>query len=162
MKTRRIAMVLLGLALCMMWLPFAGAAEAHGEAETEGKESAAKIPDTVGGIWHEVKEHEAELAKIIADKKLDHVHDIAYEIRDFINALPDKSGDLPAEKLARVKANAKYVAILAKRLDESGDAGDQAATEANFKKFQGFLKAIGAQYPPAALKYVEKEKDERK
>jgi rubrerythrin len=146
--------VIAALSLGLGFMPLLRAAEEH--EHHEGK--AEKIPDTVAGIWSEVKEHEEELGRIIADKKLDKVHEAAFEIRDMVNALPDKSKDLAADKLAKVKTNAKYVADIAKRLDESGDANDQAATEANFKKLQAFLKTIEAQYPPETLKPSEGEK----
>jgi len=68
-----------------------------------------------------------------------------------VNALPDKSKDLDAEKLGKLKANAKFVADLAKRLDQAGDSKDQAGTEANFKKLQGILKSIEALYPPGTV-----------
>jgi rubrerythrin len=142
MNKRIVVVGLLGLALGICRLPMAAAAE-----ESEHKEGEAKIPATISGIWAGVKEHEEELGKTIADKKLDKVHEAAFEIRDLVNALADTSTDLPADNLARVKSNARYVADIAKRLDESGDAGDQAATEANFKKMQDFLKTIEAQYP---------------
>jgi hypothetical protein len=121
-------------------------------AVADENEVATKIPATISGIWSEVKEGEGNLSTIITDKKLDKVHEAAFAIRDLVNALPDKSTDLTVDNLAKVKSNAKYVADIAKRLDESGDAGDQAATEANFKKLQNFLKAIEAQYSPEQLK----------
>ena len=144
MKTKWFVIVALSVAFAIVRL--ASAAE-----EPEHKEGEANIPNTVGGIWAEVKEHEEELGKTIADKKLDKVHEAAFEIRDLVNALPDKSTDLPADNLAKVKSNARYVADIANRLDESGDAGDQAATEANFTKLQGLLKTVEAQYPPEIL-----------
>jgi rubrerythrin len=154
MKNRILIAALLSVAIGMARLPVAWAAE----EEHEHKASEAKIPDTVAGIWSEVKEHEEQLGKIIADKKLDKVHEVAFEIRDMVNALSDKSKDLPADKLAKVKSNAKFVADMAKRLDESGDATDQAGTETNFKKLQGILKTIEAQYPPQTLKASADEK----
>lgn len=126
-------------------------------AEQEHQEGQEKIPATVSGIWAEVKMHQEQLGKIIADKKLDQAHEAAFEIRDLVNALPDKSMDLSADNLAKVKSNAKYAADIAKRLDESGDAGDQAATEANFEKLRSFLKTIEAQYPPAVLGVGERQ-----
>lgn len=148
MKRRILVIGLLGLLIGVWRLPLASAADEH-----EHKEGKAAIPSTVGGIWDEVKEHEEQLGKLISDKKLDQVHEVAFEIRDLVNALPDKSKDLPADKLAKLKANAKFVADLAKRLDESGDAKNQGGTEANFKKLQGILKTIGSIYPPEALKH---------
>lgn len=155
MNKRIVVVGLLGLALAVWRLPMTSAGE-----EQEHKEGKAKIPNTVGGIWHEVKEHEEELGKIIAAKNLDKVHEVAFEIRDLVNALPDKSKDLAADKLAKVKANAKFVADLAGRLDKSGDAKDQVGTETNFKKLQGILKTIESLYAPATLRTGEMEKSE--
>jgi rubrerythrin len=120
--------------------------------EKDEPEVKIKIPDTAAGILKEVKQHEEELSKTITDKKLDDVHHHAFAIRDLVNALPDKSNDLAADKLAKLKANAKFVTDLAKRLDESGDGKDQAGTEANFKKLQGILKQIRALYPDSVSK----------
>lgn len=159
MKSKWIMTTLLSLGLGLYLAPALQAAEEehHEQGEEAGPE---ETPDTVSGIWHEVKEHEAELAKVIADKQLSHVHHIAFSIRDYVNALPEKSKDLAADKLAQVTANARFVAQLAERLDESGDANDQAATEANFQKLQGILKSMEAQYPPDMLQAGEDEESE--
>lgn len=118
-------------------------------AEESEKGPQVKIPDTAAAILTAVKQHEDALGKLIAAKSLDKVHEEAFAIRDLVNALPGKSTDLGADKLDKVKANAKYVTDLATRLDESGDKDDQAGTEANFKKLQGVLKTIASLYQPA-------------
>jgi hypothetical protein len=147
MKVKWFMFFMLGLSVATFQLSLAD----------EDSEVATKIPATISGIWGAVKEGEANLSAIITDKKLDKVHVAAYAIRDLVNALPDKSTDLPADNLAKVKSYAKYVADLATRLDVSGDAGDQDTTEANFKKLQNFLKSIEDQYTPQQLKSVENE-----
>lgn len=144
MKTTKLMIVLLTLAVGSPALPAISAAEEHDEG-------VAKIPATVSGVWQEIKEHEDQLAKAIAAKKIEGVHEIAFAIRDMVNALPGKS-KLDADKLAKLQANAKYVSALASRLDESGDANDLAGTEANFKKLQRILKNIESLYPPEQLK----------
>jgi rubrerythrin len=148
MKRTILITSLLALAVSFWLVPSALAADEHDEHEG-GK---IKIPDTAAGIFKEVKEHEEELAKIITDKKLDKVHEVAFEIRDLVNALPDKSKDLAADKLAKLKSDAKFVASLADRLDKSGDDKDQAGTEANFKKLQDLLKQVRALYPDSTTK----------
>lgn len=145
MKKTKLPTLLLALALSTPLLSIVAAAEEHEPAD--GK---AVIPATLAGVWQEITEHQEELGQAIAAKKLDGVHEIAFAIRDMVNALPDRSS-LDADKTARLKANAKFVAALAARLDESGDANDQAVTEANFKKLQGVLKAIASLYPPEQL-----------
>lgn len=140
MKKQVLVVGLLGLALGWM-LPSAW-------ADPEGKEKV-KIPDTVGSIWKEIHMHHMELHDVVKTKKLDMVHHHAFGVRDLVNALPDKSQDLPADKLAKLKANAKFVDDLATRLDESGDANDQAATEANLEKLDRIIKMLESLYPPA-------------
>ena len=140
MRKRTVIVGLLTLCLGVWSAPRALSAE-------EGKEGTVKIPDTVAGIWHDVTAHEEELGKIIANKQLDKVHVAAFKIRDLVKALPGKSKDLEADKLTKVKTNVRLVEDLAKRLDETGDANDQALTDTNFKKLQGILKTMRAQYP---------------
>ncbi len=126
------------------------------KADHAGKKGEEmKIPDTIGGIWHEIQEHKEELGKIIKDKKLADVHKAAFKIRDYAKALPDKSKGLAAEKLTRVQSSVKQIEKLAADLDASGDAGDQAKTEANFKKLEGVLKLIEAQYSAEMLKMAK-------
>lgn len=147
MKKTTLITSLLALAVSVWLVPSAFAADEKDEPEVK-----IKIPDTAAGILMDVKQHEEELGKTITDKKLDEVHHHAFAIRDLVNALPDKSKDLAADKLTKLKANAKFVTDLAKRLDESGDGKDQAGTEANFKKLQGILKQIRSLYPNIAAK----------
>ena len=107
---------------------------------------------TLPGLWQAVKTHEAELNKRVTAKDLGKVHEIAFAIRDLVAAMPEKSGQLSVEQQGKLKGNVKYVATLATRLDESGDANNQSATEANFKQLQAILASIEALYPPEALK----------
>ena len=144
MKTKWFVIAVLSMSFALVRL-------ASATAEHEHKEGEEKIPATANGIWAEVKEHEVQLGKIIADKKLDQVHEVAFEIRDMVNALPDKSMDLPADKLAALKSNAKYVADIAKRLDESGDAGDAVNTKAQADRLAKLLQDIETLYPEDAL-----------
>lgn len=113
--------------------------------------AGAKMPETPAGIWADIQTRQAELAKTIEAKQLEVVHEKAFAVRDGVNALVAKSSDLPAEQVAKLKANAKFVADLAERLDKSGDANDLAATQENFKKLDGILKGIPALYPPGKL-----------
>jgi len=117
-------------------------------AAEDEEEAGAKvdIPATVPAILASIDAHRKDLAKTIADGKLAEVHEIAFAIRDLVAALPAKSQDLDASDLASLEKDVKFVAALAKRLDESGDDGDQASTEANFKKLEGILDRVAAPY----------------
>ncbi len=102
-----------------------------------------KIPDTVEGIFKEIQKHHHELAEVVKGKKLAEVHHHAFAIRDLANALPAKA---EASKKTQVEGTVKNIAKLAEELDKTGDAGNQAGTEANLKKLDGILKLLHTQF----------------
>jgi hypothetical protein len=113
----------------------------------EKAEAQVKIPATSQAIWQSIDKETEQLAALIQSGKFEEVHHHAFAIRDLVAGLPARSGSLPADKLAQVKANSKFVATLAERLDATGDAKDKAGTESNFRKLQGVLNGIRADYP---------------
>lgn len=116
----------------------------------EKPEAATPIPVTSEAVWQSIDHETGRLAMAIRTGKLDEVHHRAFAIRDLVAALPTRSGKMPAEKLAQVKANTKFVATLVARLDTAGDANDKAATEVNFQKLKDVLKTIRANYSGSA------------
>lgn len=115
-------------------------------AWAEQKETATAIPDTPAAIWKSVDAETDEMTKLIESGKLEELHHHAFAVRDLIAALPDHSSNLPADKVEKVKSDSKFVATLASRLDESGDAKDKDASEASLKKLKGLLVTIRANY----------------
>ena len=113
----------------------------------EKAEAQVKIPATSEAIWRSIDKETEQLAALIQSGKFEEVHHHAFAIRDLVAALPAHSGALPAGKLAQVKANSKFVATLAERLDTTGDAKDKAGTESNFRKLKDVLGVIRADYP---------------
>ena len=114
---------------------------AQGKDHQEHKEDGKKIqiPDTRDGILKEIDKHHKELADTVKAKKLSEVHEHAFAIRDLAKALPAKAN--PDHK-KMVENAVKRVSQLAEDLDKSGDAGDQAKTEANLKKMDAALKTL--------------------
>ena len=106
----------------------------------------ASIPDSVVGIWQSIDNETAGIAQEIQAGKLGDLHQHAFAIRDLVAALPPRSASLPADKLEKVKSDAKFVATLAQRLDAAGDAKDKSASEANFQKLTSVLKSIRENY----------------
>ena len=107
----------------------------------EHKEGHAqiKVPETVEGIWKEIHKHHEELAATVKAKKLSEVHEHAFAIRDLAKALPAKAH--PDHK-KMVENAVKRVSHIAADLDKSGDAGNQASTEASLKKMDDALKTL--------------------
>lgn len=100
------------------------------------------IPGTADGIWQAIDEHSAELKSTIESGSLGEVHHHAFAIRDLVAALPAHSPTLPAEDQAKLEGEVKFVATLASRLDETGDASDKAGSQANYDKLVAVLNGI--------------------
>jgi hypothetical protein len=104
------------------------------------------IPATSADIWQAIDKQAEELSKTINSDKLGEVHHYAFAIRDLVDALPEHSSQLSADKLDQVKANVKYVDTLAQRLDANGDANDKDGVKTNATKLQKLLESIRSNY----------------
>ncbi len=144
--------MLFGLAVLFTFFTFNMPLSADEAGQHHGAGEEMLIPNTVPGIWHEIKEHEEELDQIIQSGELSKVHQVAFEIRDLSNALAEKSTELPAAKIANVKSSVERIGEVAGLLDQYGDAGDQEKTQAEFLRLGKLLKFIETQYPESALK----------
>ena len=111
------------------------------KGQTEHKEGVekVKIPATVDGILTAIHAEQKELADTVKAKKLGDVHHHAFAIRDLAKALPAKAN---SDHKKMVENAVKKVSQIAEDLDKSGDAGDQAKTEANLKQFDAALKTL--------------------
>ena len=107
----------------------------------EGDEELA-IPETADGIWQAIDGKSAELKASIDSGSLANVHHQAFAIRDLVSALPAHSPSLSTEDQTKLEGEVKFVATLAGRLDETGDAGDKAASQANYDKLVAVLDGI--------------------
>ncbi len=111
-------------------------------AGSEAAETPTTIPDTADGIWTEIDAHSAELKATIDSGKLGEVHHHAFAIRDLVAALPAHSPTLAAGDQSKLQGDIKFVSTLADRLDESGDAGDKAGTQASYDQLVQVLTGI--------------------
>jgi len=118
------------------------ATTAFADDKDHDAKGAVKPAATAEGIMKQIHEHHGELAATVKNKKLADVHHHAFAIRDLAKALPAK---VPADNKAKVESSVKNISKLAEDLDNSGDAGDQAKTEANLKKLDGVLKVLETQ-----------------
>jgi hypothetical protein len=110
-------------------------------------EAPITIPATAGEIWKAIDMHIKELHADIDKGVLKNAHQHAFAVRDLVQALPTHSAGLSPDALAKVTEQSKFVATLATRLDETGDANDKPGTVANLAKLEGVLKTIRANYP---------------
>ncbi len=154
MKQKRFGTVI-GVAAAL-WLVFpptlALSHDGEHEEGTHATSSSGAHTKTAAALWRTVKSHETELQGLVQRKDLGKVHEVAFALRDSVAGMADQSPELSPDELTKLKGNIKYVATLAERLDASGDAKDQAATERNLKQLESVLTSIEALYPAGELK----------
>ncbi|MBA3543707.1 MAG: hypothetical protein H0T83_04605 [Chthoniobacterales bacterium] len=141
MKKTKLITLVLAFSLTTLTI---SAVRAHAGAEHgAAAKTEMQIPDTTEGIMAEIKKKHEELDATVKNKKLADVHHHAFAIRDLAKALPAKT---PADKQTRVQGAVNNLSKLAEDLDTSGDAGDQARTESNLKKFDAALAQLEGQF----------------
>jgi hypothetical protein len=119
-----------------------GHGEGHGDVAHGHSEGHADIPDSADGIFDAVAQHMTELDEVVASGELDGVHEIAFNIRDLLLALPAKSEGLSPEQSKSLGSSLKKIKQQAGLLDKFGDAGDAAQTKTVLEKFKTEISAI--------------------
>jgi hypothetical protein len=145
-KVASRASVLLALLLPM------GLTSSISSGRAEEPAATIAIPSTTTAIWVAIDTEVDGITNAIQADKLQELHHHAYAIRDLVAALPNRSSSLSPVDLARVKANVKFVATLAERLDAAGDSDDKTASESNFTKLKAILTSLHALYPNSTSK----------
>jgi hypothetical protein len=118
-------------------------------ADSHGHSHATKIPGTVEEVWNEIYKQQAQLVRLVDEKKLASAHDPAFIIRDLVKALP---GKVAADKKAAAEEGAKEITKLATDIDKSSAAGAQKTTETNAKKMGEAITALQAKLQPGEAK----------
>lgn len=143
MKQIRLNIALLAIALLAALPP---------SAPTQAAEAApVSVPASRIAIWQAIDQRMATLAKLIQAGTLGEVHHHAFAIRDLTAALLTHENKLTPDQSKQFASQVKFVAILAERLDASGDSSDRAGAAANYSKLTRVLDTLrGA--PAASIK----------
>lgn len=112
--------------------------------------SAGEVDDStmLSSVWHKIVKTQKELNEVVESGNLETVHKFAFEIRDLSKELLKKTTDkdLSEEQMNNVKATVEKIAEVAAALDEYGDAGDQANTVKELKRFNSLIDFMEMQY----------------
>ena len=142
--------MIVGVLVLLMGLGWAGM-DVYAEEGGHDEAGEALVPGTLQGIWHEVMEGQEHLDELITAGQLADVHKQAFHIRDLVQALPEVSGELSADKQQRLQESVNRVAEIAELLDQYGDAGDAANTQAQADRLTKLLQYVETFYPEGAL-----------
>ena len=144
MKNNKIALSLIvfGLMTSAITANLVWAHDGHEDAHMHDDAKSMKEMHTTQDLLKMIEQEHQLLIKTVAGKNLSEVHEHAFTIRDLSKELSD---EVVVEKKMKVASTASNISKLSDELDKSGDAGNQAATEANLKKMDGLLKMLYTQ-----------------
>lgn len=112
------------------------------EGHDHGAKNKVAVPETADGILQEIQKQHVLITTAVTGKNLKAVHDPIEAIPALAKALPDKVAD---DKKARVQGSVNNLTKAADTLHHAADAGDQTKAEAELKKLDGVLLALGQQ-----------------
>lgn len=112
------------------------------EGHDHGAKSKVAIPDTAEGIMKEIQTQHALITAAVTLKNPKSLHEPIEAIPVLAKALPDKVAE---DKKVRVQGSVNNLIKVADNLHHAADAGDQAKAEAELKKLDGVLLALGQQ-----------------
>jgi hypothetical protein len=150
MKSKQVVLSLVVLiGFSVVSLP-SGVYASEGHQESDNNAITLDFGDEtmLSSVWHKIVNTQKELNEAVESGKLETVHKFAFEIRDLSKELLKRTTDknLSEEQMNNVKAAVEKISKSAAALDEYGDAGDQANTVKELKRFNSFIDFIETQY----------------
>lgn len=122
----------------------------HGHAEKEAhyeKPSFASIKEA----WAFMKTKIREADTLVADNKIEPVHEIGEQLEGAIHTLEEKSDMVSEPNKAKLTSVLKQLDKSADDLHHAAEAKDAAAAALGIKKIKGLLPLVEGLYPAGAL-----------
>lgn len=99
-------------------------------------------PKNVHEVFLQVDASTYVLEQVVLTNQLSKVHGVAFEVRDLLHFLPEKSQALSVEGQTSLTTSLKRIDQLASLLDKFGDAGDAAQTRQVLDKLAAEIQAM--------------------
>ncbi|WBT39632.1 MULTISPECIES: hypothetical protein [Hyphomicrobium] len=129
--------------------------DAHDHAKDHGHEDKghfeAKTFATAKEAWAFIASTTADVEKLVAEKKIEPIHELAEHIASAVHALEDKSDMVTGDAKTKLTSALKQLDKAADDLHHSAEKNDSDATALNLKRVKGLLPLVQGLYPAGAL-----------
>lgn len=129
--------------------------DGHDHGEDRGNDDKshfeAKTFSSVKEAWSVLSTTTAEAEKLLAEGKVEPIHELAERIGGAVHALEDKSDMVTGDGKTKLVAALKQLDKAADELHHSAEAKDADGTTLNLKKVKGLLPLVHSLYPAGAL-----------
>lgn len=127
------------------------AAHDHSKGHGDQQHFEAKTFGSVKEAWAFMTAKVAEAEKLVAEKKIEPVHEIGEQLGGAVHTLEEKSDMVTGDAKTKL---ASILTQLEKALDDlhhGAEKGDADATSLNLKKVKGLLPVVQSLYPQGTL-----------
>ncbi len=124
--------------------------DAQGEQHGEGHDDGGPGAD-LAGVWSSLKHTRDGIAADIEAGSLKAIHEKTEALEMQVQSLLEHSTSLDPKKRERVESLVGQITKLSGTLHVAADAGDEDRTRREFKRLDGLLKLLQAQYPAGSL-----------
>ncbi len=121
-------------------------AEQHGEGHEEDRHAA-----DLAQVWNSLKHTRDGIAADIEAGSLNAIHEKTEALEMQVQSLLEHSTSLDPKKRERVESLVGQITKLAGTLHAAADAGNEDRTRREFKRLDGLLQLLQAQYPAGSL-----------
>ncbi len=122
---------------------------------TEQDHAPAKFL-SVGAAWEMTQKSTAAIETAIASQNHEAIHEAEESLSGALSFLQANSPMVTGDKAKRLQSALKQALILSSHVHVAADAKEMTKAAVEFKKLQGALKLVQAQYPTEALKAPSK------
>ncbi len=122
----------------------------HGKQQSEGHEEGRHAAD-LAQVWNSLKHTRDGIAADIEAESLNAIHEKTELLETQAKSLLRHSTSLEPKKRERVESLVGQITKLGGRLHAAADAGDQGRTQREFRRLDGLLQLLQAQYPAGSL-----------
>ncbi len=124
--------------------------DTHGEQHDQGHDDGGPGGD-LACVWSSLKHTRDGIAADIEAGTLEAIHDKIEALKAHVQSLLQHSTSLDPTKRERIESLVGQITKVAGTLHVAADAGDEDQTRREFKRLDGLLKLLQAQYPAGSL-----------
>lgn len=122
---------------------------AHGKEEKHFKVTP---PADIKAAWTLITAKVEEADKLLADKKVEPIHEIGEQLEAAVHVLEEKSTMVSGDKKTRLTSALKQLDKAVDDLHHAAEGKDAGRAGVELKKIKGLLPLVEGQYPAGALK----------
>ena len=152
MKSQGFRLAMIAATVAFAFITPGLAQKKHDHAHGKDKHFKVTPPVDIKAAWSLITTKVAEANRLLADKKVEPIHEIGEQLEAAVHVLQEKSPMVTGDRKIRLSSVLKQLDKAVDDLHHAAEDKDAARVGLELKKIQGLLPLVEGQYPAGALK----------